>query len=192
MPHPKTLDLIDQHLFSTPEEMEAARVPGQIRNRIVRIRDLYTYWLTFPRLSEREITAELCRRYPIGKQQAYADLRMIKTCLGRFNQVTKEYDMYRFRQLLDEGLEMARAKGDAGAFAKLLSSYGKMARLDKEEADAPAYADIVPQQFALSVDPSVLGIKPVTDWRTKAEKLRKQWANEAQVIEVEPLPPETS
>ena len=42
MPHPKTLDLIDQHLFSTPEEMEAARVPGQIRNRIVRIRDLYT------------------------------------------------------------------------------------------------------------------------------------------------------
>lgn len=78
------------------------------------------------------------------------DLALIKTCLGSLNQCSQDYLRWVFLQRCEEGFEMARKKDDPGAFAKVLSAYGKYSRLDREEGLAPDYSAIVPQVFEIS------------------------------------------
>lgn len=172
------------YLFADEKEMKAAGLTAPQQARLLRLRDMYTYWLRYPKTTERDLVLELKQRYRLtSDSQAYEDVRLIKICLGTLNQVTKDYDRYRFRQLFEEGIEMARQQRDPNAYARLIGAYGKYMQLDKEEADAPAYSDIVPQPFTISTDPSVLGFKPIKDWRDKAARLEARFIQESEVEE---------
>ncbi|MBR0047316.1 MAG: hypothetical protein IJP75_10660 [Bacteroidaceae bacterium] len=174
------------YLFADEKEMVTAGLTAPQRIRLLRIRDMYAYWLRYPKTTERDLVLELKHRYKLTSDtQAYEDIRLVKICLGTLNQVTKDYDRYRFRQLFEEGIEVARQEHDANAYARLLAAYGKYMQLDKEEADAPAYSDIVPQSFILSTDPSVLGFKPIKDWRKVAARLEARMIKESEVEETD-------
>ena len=176
---------VKDHLFSTPEEMKKAKLSMTEQNRILRIRDMYTFWLQYPRTADKDIIAELKKRHGVGSSVAYEDLRLIKTCLGNFNQVTKDYDRYRFRQMCERGWEMAEKNNDANAHAKVTAAYGKFCQLDKEDSDAPAYSDIVVQVRHPTDDPRSIGFKPIPDFRKKAHQLLSQFRKEAQDTEYE-------
>lgn len=174
------------YLFADEKEMKAAGLTASQQGRLLRLRDMYAYWLRYPKTTDRDIVLELKQRYRMtSDSQAYEDVRLIKICLGTLNQVTKDYDRYRFRQLFEEGIEIARRQQDPNAFARLLADYGKYMQLDKSEADAPAYSDIVPQSFVLSTDPSVIGFKPIKDWRKVAARLEAQMIKETELEEAD-------
>ena len=79
MPVPATIDVCEKHLFSDVEEMTREGVPELIQQRLVRLRDMYNYWLQFPRKKDLEIVGELELRYKVSKSTAYEDIRIIKS-----------------------------------------------------------------------------------------------------------------
>lgn len=181
---PTLVATVREHLFSTPEQMTEAHIHAPLQKRMVRLREIYLLWLNTPQTEERDMVADIQRRYNIGMSAAYEDLRLVKICLGAVNQVTKDYDRYLFRCRAEEGFRMAREQGDAKAFASVLSAYGKYAGLDKSEADMPAYSDIVPTVLMPTDNPEVIGIRPIKNWRARARKLKERLTRTAEFVEI--------
>ena len=75
---------------------------------------------------------------------------------------------------------MARSKGDINAFAKMLSTFARGAKIAKEENTAPEYGQIVPQQFTVTTDPSVAGFKRIPNIQEKARRLLQKYAAETE------------
>lgn len=89
MPLPSIADAAQQYLFTDRDKMIRSGVPEATINHIIRIRDVYSYWLQFPQKKDREIVGELMRRGNIQRSAAYEDLRLIKQLLGDLNKVQR-------------------------------------------------------------------------------------------------------
>ena len=190
--NPELIKRTQDFLFASEEEMEKAHVPIDVRQRLYRLRDMYSYWLRNPKQGDRHILAEIKRRNGLGDTQAYEDLRLLKLCLGNLQQMTRDWYQYLFIARCEEGFQMARDKGDAGAFAKVLASLGKFTRLDHEQLTGPDYSQIIPQQFEITSDPSVAGFQRIPNVLQLTQQLEKRFkkeieAAEYEVIEVKPI-----
>lgn len=172
-------------LFATPEEMQNAGLTEPQRKRIVRLREMYLFWLEHPTHHDRAIVAELRQRHNISTTQAYDDVRLVKLCIGNVNQVTKDYLRWKFIACCDEAIELARTKEDASAYAKVLSAMVKGLGLDKEEMLRADYSQIVPQTFEITDNPEVLGMKRIPNLESKISAMLKKYAVEVQPIEDE-------
>ena len=190
--NPELIKRTQDFLFASEEEIEKAHVPIDVRQRLYRLRDMYSYWLRNPKQGDRHILAEIKRRNGLGDTQAYEDLRLLKLCLGNLQQMTRDWYQYLFIARCEEGFQMARDKGDAGAFAKVLASLGKFTRLDHEQLTGPDYSQIIPQQFEITSDPSVAGFQRIPNVLQLTQQLEKRFkkeieAAEYEVIEVKPI-----
>ena len=96
------LDTVQRFLFADEREMQEAGLSTSTRGRMIRLRDIYNHWLAHPRFLDKDIVAEIIRRYKVGKSMAYEDLKVVKYCLGAMNQSTVEFERWQFRQRLDE------------------------------------------------------------------------------------------
>ncbi len=178
MPLPATYDIAREHLFSSVDEMTAAHVPQLIQERLIRLRDMYNFWLQYPSLKDQEIVLELKKRYNLGKSAAYEDIRIIKYLLGDLNRATKDYHRFRFSQMISEAYDMGRRTRDARAMASAANFYGKYTQLNKDDERDLGYDKIVVQPFEPSNDPSILGIKPIPNIRQRIDQKIKQYMNE--------------
>lgn len=172
------IERTQRYILAPVEEMQAARLTQPQQQRMLRLREMYAWWLQNPRMGDADIVAEIRRRHEVGTTQAYEDVKLVKICLGNLNQLTKDYDRYLFRQRCEEGWQMARDADDPKAFAAVTATYLKGTNLDKEEPNGPDYSVIVPQTFTLSVDPSVAGFKVVPNILEKAKKLEARYVKE--------------
>ncbi len=159
--NPETIERTQRFLFASEEEMNEANLSVNQQTRLLRLRDMYLYWLRHPSYSDKAIVSQLVMQYQISLSMAYEDVRLLKICLGNLGQVTRQWCQYVFMQRCEEGFAMARASGDANAFAKVLSALGKFTRLDHDEDIGPDYSQIIPQQFELTSDPSVAGFERI-------------------------------
>ena len=171
MPVPATIDMCSRYLFADVNEMTTDGVPEVIQQRLLRLRDMYNFWLQFPRKKDLEIVSELELRYKVSKSTAYEDIRIIKRLLGDLAKTTKDYHRYKFCQMIDETFDMAKRTKDARAMGAAANYYGKYTQLDKEDILDKGYDKIVVQPFEPTDDPSVLGIKAIPNVR---EKIKSQ------------------
>lgn len=186
MPIPATIDVCREHLFSDVEEMKKEGLPEVTQNRLLRLRDMYNYWLQFPRVKDMEIVSELCKRYSVGKSTAYEDVRIIKSLLGDLNKSTKDYHRYKFNRMIEETFDMAKRIKDARAMAAASNYYGKFNKLDKDEESDKGYDQIVVQPFEPTDDPSVLGLKAIPNLREKIKsKIQQYWNEDVEDVEFE-------
>lgn len=187
----ETIERAKRYLLASEEEMAAAGLAVHMRARLLRLRESYAFWLQNPRMPETEMVEVVRRKHKIGITQAYEDLKIVKICLGNLSRLTRDYDRYLFRQRCEEGWEMARAQGDARAFAAVTAAYGKYTQLDKESENLPDYSAITPQTFAPVADPSVDGFKTSPGILERAKKLEARYARETelQAAEVEEVTP---
>lgn len=151
MPVPATIEVCEKYLFADVNEMAADGIPELIQQRLIRLRDMYNYWLQFPRKKDLEIVQELEYRYKISKSSAYDDVRIIKRLLGDLAKTTKDYHRYKFCQMIDETFEMARRIKDARAMGAAANYYGKYTQLDKEDILDKGYDKIIVQPFEPTV-----------------------------------------
>ncbi|MBR7029495.1 MAG: hypothetical protein IKI05_08885 [Bacteroidaceae bacterium] len=186
--NPELIKRTQDFLFASEEEMQKAHVPTDVRQRLLRLRDMYSYWLRNPKLGDRHILAEIKRRNGLADTQAYEDLRLLKLCLGNLQQMTRDWYQYLFITRCEEGFQMARDKGDAGAFAKVLASLGKFTRLDHEQLAGPDYSQIIPQQFELTSDPTVAGFQRIPNVLQLTQQLEHRFKKEIEAAEYEMLP----
>lgn len=178
--------MCSKYLFTDVNEMSADGVPEVIQQRLLRLRDMYNFWLQFPRKKDLEIVGELELRYKVSKSTAYEDIRIIKRLLGDLAKTTKDYHRYKFCQMIDETFDMAKRTKDARAMGAAANYYGKYTQLDKEDILDKGYDKIVVQPFEPTDDPSVLGIKAIPNVREKIRnKIQQYWSEDIEDVEFE-------
>lgn len=188
MPVPATIDVCEKYLFADVNEMSADGLPEVIQQRLLRLRDMYNFWLQFPRKKDLEIVGELELRYKVSKSTAYEDIRIIKRLLGDLAKTTKDYHRYKFCQMIDETFDMAKRIKDARAMGAAANYYGKYTQLDKEDILDKGYDKIVVQPFEPTDDPTVLGIKPIPNVREKIKsKIQQYWSEDIEDVEFEEI-----
>lgn len=188
MPVPATIEVCEKYLFADITEMSADGIPELIQQRLLRLRDMYNFWLQFPRKKDLEIVLELERRYSVSKSTAYEDIRIIKRLLGDLAKTTKDYHRYKFCQMIDETFDMAKRTKDARAMGAAANYYAKYTQLDKEDILDKGYDKIIVQPFEPTDDPTVLGIKPIPNVREKIKsKIEQYWSDDIEDVDFEPV-----
>lgn len=91
MREPANIDAIIDLMDRTPEEMDAQNVPAPVRDRILRIRALYAWWLINPRKTDQELVFKDMQDYKVQRMMAYNDLHLIKLILGNLQKVSKDF-----------------------------------------------------------------------------------------------------
>ena len=127
MREPANIDAIIDLMDRTPEEMDAQNVPAPVRDRILRIRALYAWWLINPRKTDQELVFKDMQDYKVQRMMAYNDLHLIKLILGNLQKVSKDFARYRFDQMIQRTYEKADNMGDARAMAAAAAAYVPMA-----------------------------------------------------------------
>lgn len=178
--NPEQIERTQKFLFASEEEMNEANLTANQQSRLLRLRDMYLYWLRHPVYSDKAVVAQIVHQYKVCLSVAYEDVRLLKICLGNLGQVTRQWCQYVFMQRCEEGFAMARASGDANAFAKVLSALGKFTRLDHDEDIGPDYSQIIPQRFELTTDPTVAGFERIPNIDKKVRDLQLRFAKESE------------
>ncbi|WP_290430380.1 hypothetical protein [Paramuribaculum intestinale] len=159
-------------------------VPEATINHIIRIRDVYSYWLQFPQKKDREIVGELMRRGNIQRSAAYEDLRLIKQLLGDLNKVSKDYARYRFLQMVERAYEVAENSGDARSMVAAADKLGKYMGLAEADEVDKGYDKIPVQIFAVTDNPEVIGLKRLPNARDQIKAMKQKYWNE-EIVDVE-------
>lgn len=184
MPLPSIADSAQQYLFTDRDKMIRSGVPEATINHIIRIRDVYSYWLQFPQKKDREIVGELMRRGNIQRSAAYEDLRLIKQLLGDLNKVSKDYARYRFLQMVERAYEVAENSGDARSMVAAADKLGKYMGLAEADEVDKGYDKIPVQIFAVTDNPEVIGLKRLPNARDRIKAMKQKYWNE-EIVDVE-------
>lgn len=184
MPLPSIADAAQQYLFTDRDKMIRSGVPEATINHIIRIRDVYSYWLQFPQKKDREIVGELMRRGNIQRSAAYEDLRLIKQLLGDLNKVSKDYARYRFLQMVERAYEVAESSGDARSMVAAADKLGKYMGLAEADEVDKGYDKIPVQIFAVTDNPEVIGLKRLPNARDLIKAMKQKYWNE-EIVDVE-------
>lgn len=184
MPLPSIADAAQQYLFTDRDKMIRSGVPEATINHIIRIRDVYSYWLQFPQKKDREIVSELMRRGNIQRSAAYEDLRLIKQLLGDLNKVSKDYARYRFLQMVERAYEVAENSGDARSMVAAADKLGKYMGLAEADEVDKGYDKIPVQIFAVTDNPEVIGLKRLPNARDRIKAMKQKYWNE-EIVDVE-------
>ncbi len=188
MPLPAIIDVAHQHLFSDRDKMVAAGLPEATIRHIERLRDIYNFWVSFPSKRDRDIVAELRRRYGLGDTVAREDLRLIKVLLGDMQKTTKDYHRYRFTVMINRAYDKADAANNTRDMVAAAAKYAKYMQLDKDDERANIIDKVVPIVLSFTDDPSVIGIKRMPDFREKIKAMKeKYWTEATEDIDYEDL-----
>lgn len=168
--------------------MEAAGLPAATVGHLIRLRDIYNYWISFPNKRDREIVAVLKDRYGICDSQARTDLKIVKVLLGNLEQTTKDYHRYRFIKIIERSIELAELKKDPDAMVKAADKYAKYMQLDKDDERADVIGTLVPLRLSFTDDPEVIGIKRVPNARHKIQAIKERyWTEETVDVDFEDI-----
>lgn len=179
---PSTIEACKLDLFVKKEEL-VKKYPPVLVEKIIRIRDIYTYFLNNPDAKDRELVSELMNRYAIEKTAAYSDLAVVKQLLPMVGQASREFHRWRFNEMILETYQRAKKRGDQKTMEKAASSYAKFNRVDLDDERKLPYEEIVIQPFVATDDPSVLGIKPLPNLQQRIDDMLKKYTAETADIE---------
>lgn len=172
---PKTTTVCKNHLFTDPSELIRLGIPDIIQARIMRLRNVFTYWNTNVNLCDREIVEYMMYDLDVSQSTAYEDIRIVKEMLGDINAAKKSYHRYRFNQMITDLIIKAKEDGDNKTVERAIATYARYNMLEQpDEKDIP-YDEIVVQPFDITDDPSTLGIKKIVNIKDTISRLEKKY-----------------
>lgn len=172
------LEILRVHLFDDVEQLKDASIHSRTRERILRMRAAFTYWNKYPLKKDAEMRDFIMDFADVERSAAYEDIQLLKILIGEFQETTKEFHRFRFNTMVNNAYEMAERKQDAKAMAAAAANYAKYNQLDKEDAVKIPWDEIIPQRFEPTSDPSVIGIKPVPNIRSRIESMKKKYIHD--------------
>lgn len=182
MPTPSALEICRTDLFTRESELQE-RYPQVLVDKVLRIREMYNWFISNPDGTDREFVAELCQRHDISKVTAYADLAIVKTLLPTLATASRDFHRWRFNEMILATYKMAEKRKDTKTMERAASSYAKHNRIDIEDEQAMPYDMIVPQPFTATDDPRVLGIEPIPNIQEKISTMIQKYR--AETIDIE-------
>ena len=179
---PSALEICRTDLFTKETELQE-RYPQTIVDKVLRIREMYNWFIANPDASDRQFVAELVQRHSISRVTAYADLAIVKTLLPTLATASRDFHRWRFNEMILATYKMAEKRKDTKTMERAASSYAKHNRVDVEDEQAVPYDMIVVQPFTATDDPRVLGIEPIPNIQDKISAMIKKYR--AETIDIE-------
>lgn len=176
MPRLDAVTLCREYMFADVDSFRD-KVSQPEYDKVLRVRAMYLWLMEKPSATDAEFVAEACNRFRVSRPTAYADLSVLKTIIPDLSRTAREFHRWKSGDMLLETYRMAKIKGDTRTMEKAATSYIKLFRADddREQIDL---SDITPQPFIPTMDPSVLGIKPMPNLRERKRKLLEQMSRE--------------
>ena len=174
---PINIDEYSKLVVLDDNELQQQNVAVSIRERLQRLRGIYAYWLQFPSKFDKEIVDYDMKKFKVGRAQAYDDLHLTQILMGNLQQASKEFMRWKINRDLEEDLRMARQRGDLRAVASIEKNRIMNNRTDKDDEPELEFDKIVPQQFEMTDDPTVIGIQKVPGLRDRIRKLEKKYGD---------------
>lgn len=178
----KTIDLARQEMFTPTEELEAKYAPERVQH-LVRLRDMYNWFLNDPSGRDRAFVAQFQSKYKLSQSAVYADLALVKQLMPLLTPSTREFWRTRVSDMLLETYNMAKNRKDTKAMAMAAKELGRVNRVDMEDEKDFPFEMIVVQPFTPSFDPTIIGCKPIPNVDQVKAALRKKMAADIPDIE---------
>ncbi len=178
----KTIDLARQEMFTPREELEKRFSPERVEH-LIRLRDMYNFFLNDPAGRDRNFVDKFRAKYNISQSMAYADLALVKQLLPALAPASREFHRKQVSEMLLETYNMAKARKDVKAMALAAKELGKVNRVDLDDEKELPYELIVVQPFSPSLDPTLIGLKRIDNLEEVKARLRKQLAADNPDIE---------
>lgn len=178
----KTIDLARQEMFTPREELEKRFSPDRVEH-LIRLRDMYNFFLNDPAGRDRNFVDKFRAKYNISQSMAYADLALVKQLLPALAPASREFHRKQVSEMLLETYNMAKARKDVKAMALAAKELGKVNRVDLDDEKELPYELIVVQPFSPSLDPTLIGLKRIDNLEEVKARLRKQLAADNPDIE---------
>lgn len=178
----KTIDLARQEMFTPVEELEGKYAPERVQH-LVRLRDMYNWFLNDPSGRDRAFVAAFQSKYNLSQSAVYADLALVKQLMPLLRPETREFWRTRVSDMLLETYNMAKNRKDTKAMAMAAKELGKVNRVDMEDEKDMPFDLIVIQPFTPSFDPTIIGCKPIPNVDQVKAQLRKKMIAEVPDVE---------
>lgn len=174
------IDLYAKYLYADEVVMQQERLPVDAQKRILRLREIYSYWKRYPSMSQSELITWICTTHSLKHSVAYEDLWIVKQLLGAIEKDTKAWHAYNFNKEIMEIYRKAKQAGDYRSAEKALADYAKYNKLDKdEETPEDWWKQIAPQPFTVTSDPRTIGIAPIPNLQEYIKKYNRLYREEA-------------
>lgn len=167
----------------TDQEKLLQKYPDELAAKIMRIRTMHQWLLANPHASDAEAVRENVSRHQISRPTSYSDIRVLKQLVPLFSKSAKDFDRWRYIEMILETYRMAKGRGDTRTMERAATSYAKYTKIDEEEQSDVPVDMIVPQPFVATDDPSVLGIKRIPNIRERQRELLEKYLKESADIE---------
>ena len=179
---PNAIEVCRTDLFTKASELQE-RYPQKLVDKVLRVREMYQWFIANPDGTDREFVNEVCQRHEISKVTAYSDLAIVKTLLPTLGQASRDFHRWRASEMLMSTFKMAEKRKDTKTMERAATSYGKMHRVDIEDEIEMPYDKIVPQHFTATSDPRPLGIEPIPNLQEKIDAMIAKYRKETIDIE---------
>lgn len=182
MSTPNALEVCHTDLFTKESELRV-RYPQILVDKVLRVRELYNWFIANPDGTDREFVSEMMQRHEVSKVTAYSDLAIVKTLLPKLASASRDFHRWRFNEMVLNTYKMAEKRKDTKTMERAAASYAKYNRVDLEDEQVVPYEMIVVQPFTATSDPSALGIKPIPNIQQRISDMIAKYRAETLDIE---------
>ncbi len=182
MAYPNAIEVCRVELFSKESELRE-RYPQALVDKVLRVREMYNWFIANPDGTDREFVAELCQRHGIHRTTAYSDLAVVKSLLPMLSTANRDFHRWRTNEMLIATYKMAEKRKDSKTMERAATAYGKLNRVDLEDEQAIPLDQILVQPFTATDDPRVLGIEPIPNIADKISAMIEKYRRETIDIE---------
>ena len=177
MANSSALEVCRTDLFTREAELRE-RYPQSVVDKVLRVREMYNWFIANPDGTDREFVNELVQRHDVSKVTAYSDLAVVKAMLPLLAAASRDFHRWRFNEMIMNTYKMAQKRKDTKTMERAAASYAKYNRVDLEDEQVMPYEMIVVQPFTATPDPCVLGIKPIPNIQRKISDMIKKYRAE--------------
>lgn len=170
---PQTIELCKTYLFDELPDTMA----DQFKNKILRLRAAYAYWLEAPDLPETEIRQRI-ESMGCSVRQSYEDLKILKALVGDLKKVSKDWHRARLIEMTEETYKIAKGKKDARGMAAAIANYGKFTQLDKEDPIDIPFDQLVFAPWEPTENPEASGFKKIANVDERIKKLEERYSED--------------
>ena len=179
---PSAIEVCKANLFTKEDELRNL-YPSTLVDKVLRVREMYNWFISNPDGTDREFVAELLQRHSVSKVTAYSDLAIVKSLLPMLASASRDFHRWRFNEMIINTYKMAEKRKDTKTMERASASYAKYNRVDLEDEQVVPFEMIVVQPFVATSDPSVLGIKPIPNIQQKISDMIAKYRAETLDIE---------
>lgn len=179
---PSAIEVCRSDLFTSEADLQS-RYPQILVDKVLRVREMYNWFISNPNATDREFVAEVCQRHDISRGTAYSGLAIVKTLLPALSSASRDFHRWHTNEMLIATYNMAKARKNSKTMERAATAYGKLNRVDLEDEQAIPLDPIHVQPFTATDDPRVLGIEPIPNIQVKISQMLDKYRAETLDIE---------